>query len=60
MTAGDVVVVGDRPDVQRIAIEVGVALLVTTNGTVPPDDLLDLAQEHGTAVALVPPLATAT
>ena len=32
-SAGDVVVVGNRPDAQRIAIEVGVALLVTSNGT---------------------------
>ena len=33
--AGDVAVVGDRPDAQRIAIEVGVALLVTSNDTAP-------------------------
>src|SRR3954454_17736355 len=37
--AGDVVVVGDRPDAQRIAIGIGVALLVTSNGTTPPDDV---------------------
>ena len=30
---GDVVVVGDRDDAQRRAIELGVALLVTSNGT---------------------------
>ena len=30
---GDVVVVGDRPDAQRRAVELGVALLVTSNGT---------------------------
>jgi manganese-dependent inorganic pyrophosphatase len=48
--AGDVVVVGDRPDAQRVAIEVGVALLVTSNGTRPTDDVLELAREHGTAV----------
>ena len=41
--AGDVVVVGDRPDAQRIAIEVGVALLVTSNGTRPDDEVLALA-----------------
>jgi manganese-dependent inorganic pyrophosphatase len=48
--AGDVVVVGDRPDAQRIAIDVGVALLVTSNGTRPDDDVLALAEEKGTAV----------
>ena len=33
--AGDVVVVGDRDDAQRAAIELGVGLLVTSNGTAP-------------------------
>jgi manganese-dependent inorganic pyrophosphatase len=48
--AGDVVVVGDRPDAQRVAIDVGVALLVTSNGTRPTDDILALAGERGIAV----------
>jgi manganese-dependent inorganic pyrophosphatase len=47
---GDVVVVGDRPDVQRRAIERGAALLVGSNSTVPPDDILELARERGVAV----------
>jgi len=47
---GDVVVVGDRPDVQRRAIERGAALLVGSNSTVPPDDVLELARERGVAV----------
>ncbi len=54
IAAGDVVVVGDRPDAQRLAIERGVALLVTSNGTVPPEDLLALARERGTAVVSSP------
>jgi manganese-dependent inorganic pyrophosphatase len=53
-TAGDVVVVGDRPDAQRIAIETGVALVVTSNGTRPGDDVLDLARERGIAVVTSP------
>ena len=53
-TAGDVVVVGDRPDAQRIAIEVGVGLLVITNGTRPADEILALARERGTAVVASP------
>jgi manganese-dependent inorganic pyrophosphatase len=48
--AGDIVVVGDRPDAQKLAIETGVALMVTSNGTRPDDDVLALAREHGTAV----------
>jgi manganese-dependent inorganic pyrophosphatase len=52
--AGDVVVVGDRPDAQRIAIDVGVALLVTSNGIRPDDDTLALARERGTAVVSSP------
>jgi len=53
-SAGDVVVVGDRPDAQRIAIEVGVALLVTSNGTRPAPELLEVARERGTAVISSP------
>jgi manganese-dependent inorganic pyrophosphatase len=52
--AGDVVVVGNRPDAQRIAIETNVALLVTSNGTKPDDEILALAQEHGTAIVASP------
>jgi manganese-dependent inorganic pyrophosphatase len=52
--AGDVVVVGNRPDAQRIAIETGVALLVTSNDTKPADDMLELARERGTAVVTSP------
>jgi manganese-dependent inorganic pyrophosphatase len=54
IAAGDVVVVGDRPEAQRLAIERGVALLVTSNGTVPADDTLALAGERGTAVVSSP------
>jgi manganese-dependent inorganic pyrophosphatase len=49
-----VVVVGDRPDAQRIAIELGVALLVASNETTPTDDVLDLAREHDVAVVASP------
>ncbi len=54
MAAGDVVVVGDRPDAQRLAIEHGVALLVTSNGTSPSEEVLALARERGTAVVSSP------
>jgi manganese-dependent inorganic pyrophosphatase len=50
LTKGDVAVVGDRPDAQRRAIDIGAALLVASNGTRPGADMLALAREHGTAV----------
>jgi manganese-dependent inorganic pyrophosphatase len=52
--AGDVVVVGDRPEAQRIAIEVGVGLLVITNGTAVDEQIRALARERGTAVVASP------
>ena len=54
MAAGDVTVVGNRAEAQRRAIEVGVALLVTSNDSVPDDELLALARERGTAVVTAP------
>jgi manganese-dependent inorganic pyrophosphatase len=54
---GDVVVTGNRADAQSLAIELGAALLVTSNGSRPTDDVLALAREHGTAV-IVSPLDT--
>jgi manganese-dependent inorganic pyrophosphatase len=50
----DVVVVGNREDAQRRAIDLGVALLVTSNGTRPTDDVLALAAERGTTVVSSP------
>jgi manganese-dependent inorganic pyrophosphatase len=54
ISAGDVVVVGDRPDAQRLAIEHGASLLVTSNGSVPTEEIMDLARERGTAVISSP------
>jgi manganese-dependent inorganic pyrophosphatase len=51
---GDVAVVGDRDDAQRAAIELGVGLLVTSNGTAPRDELLALAGERGVMIASSP------
>lgn len=52
--AGDIVVVGDRPDAQRAAIQIGVALMITSNGIRPDEDVLALAAERGTAVLASP------
>jgi manganese-dependent inorganic pyrophosphatase len=50
MHEGDVVVVGDRPDIQRRAVEHGAGMLVTSNDTRPPQDVLELAKDRGVAV----------
>jgi manganese-dependent inorganic pyrophosphatase len=54
VSEGDVVVVGDRDDAQRRAIEIGVHLLVTSNGVVPRKEVLALAHERGTSVVVSP------
>jgi manganese-dependent inorganic pyrophosphatase len=51
---GDVVVVGNRSDAQRLAIERGAQLLVLSNATEPPDEILALARERGIAVIVSP------
>jgi manganese-dependent inorganic pyrophosphatase len=54
ISEGDVVVVGNRADAQRLVIELGAALLVASNGASPDDEVLELAREHGTAVVVSP------
>ncbi|MFZ0379001.1 MAG: putative manganese-dependent inorganic diphosphatase [Solirubrobacteraceae bacterium] len=51
---GDVVVVGNRSEAQRLAIERGAQLLVISNDSEPDDDVLALAKEHGVAVIVSP------
>ena len=54
---GDVVVVGNREDAQRLAIELGAALLVLSNGSAPSEEIVAIARERGTAI-IVSPLDT--
>ncbi len=51
---GDVVVVGNRSDAQLLAIELGAALLVLSNGSRPSEEIVALAREHGTAIVVSP------
>jgi manganese-dependent inorganic pyrophosphatase len=51
---GDVVVVGNRSDAQRLAIERGAQLLVLSNDSEPDDEVLALAKAHGVAVIVSP------
>lgn len=54
MGPGDVVVIGDRTRGQLRSIELGVGILVVSNGVRPTDEVLELAEERGTAVILSP------
>src|SRR4051812_16164054 len=54
VTPGDVAVVGDREDAQRRAIDIGVGLLVTSNGVRPSDGVLALARERSIPVVVSP------
>ncbi len=57
ISEGDVVVLGNRDDAQALAINLGAALLVVSKRTRPSPRILELADEHGTAV-IVSPLDT--
>ena len=50
----DIVVIGDRGDAQRRAVEIGVALLVTTYGSRPGEEVIELARRGGTGIVLSP------
>jgi len=54
MGENDIAVIGDRPDAQRRAVEIGVALLVTTYGQRPDEEVLELARRSGTGVVVSP------
>ena len=51
---GDVVVVGNRDDSQKLAIDLGAAMLVLSNDARPTDEVLGLARGRGVAVAVSP------
>ncbi len=51
---GDVVVVGNRADAQRLAIERGAQLLVLSNDSEPSEEILALARERDIAVIVSP------
>ena len=54
ISTGDVVVVGNRDDAQRQALELGAALLVASNGVRPESAILELAAERGASVVVSP------
>ncbi len=54
ISAGDVVVVGNRDDAQRQALELGAALLIASNGVQPEPEILELAEKKGACVVVSP------
>jgi manganese-dependent inorganic pyrophosphatase len=54
ISEGDVVVVGNRADAQKLAIELGAALLVLSNGSTPTGEILELAAERSAAIVVSP------
>jgi manganese-dependent inorganic pyrophosphatase len=54
---GDVVVVGNRMAAQKLALDLGAALVVLSNGAEPDPEIVELAQERGAAL-IVSPLDT--
>ena len=51
---GDIVVVGDRTRAQRRVIELGVGVLVVSNGVRPEAEIIEMAKENGTTIVLSP------
>jgi len=54
LSDGDVAVVGDRHDAQLRALELGISVLVVSNGTEVPQATLALAAERGIPVIATP------
>lgn len=54
MEEDDVVVIGDRTEAQKRAVELGAGVLVVSNGVRPDDEVLSLAKEKGTSVIVSP------
>lgn len=49
-----IVLVGDREEAQRIAIEAGVRVMILTNGVLPPRELKELAEKKGVSILSSP------
>ena len=54
ISPGDVVIVGNRVDAQRQALDLGAALLIISNGARPEDEILELATEREACVVVSP------
>lgn len=50
MAERSILITGDRTDIQRMAIEAGIRLLVLSGGATASDDLVTLAREKGVSI----------
>lgn len=51
---GDVVLVGDRPDVQKALIDIKISLMITTGSHVVEGEILEAAKKNGVTVISTP------
>ena len=54
MGPNDIVVVGNRPDAQLRAVEIGVALIVSPYGERPAEETIEAARASGTGIVVSP------
>ncbi|MFZ0039885.1 MAG: putative manganese-dependent inorganic diphosphatase [Solirubrobacteraceae bacterium] len=54
IAAGDIVVVGDRPEAQLLVIELGAALMILSNAAQPSPEVLAAARERDTSIIVSP------
>ena len=54
ISEGDVVVVGDRPEAQLLAIGLGAALVIVSNSAEPTAEVIERARAQGTAIMVSP------
>jgi manganese-dependent inorganic pyrophosphatase len=54
ISPGDVVVIGNRSEGQRLALERGAALLVISNSSAPAQEVVELARERDAAIIVSP------
>lgn len=51
---GDVLIVGDRPNAQELALESGVSCLIVTGGFTPGQPQIEIAKAKGAAILVTP------
>ncbi len=54
LAAGDTVIAGDRLRTQPMALEAGIACLISSGGFRPADDVIELARSKGAAIVVTP------
>lgn len=50
----DIVIIGDRPDIQKLVIEKGASCLIITGNHMPSSDIMELSEKMGCMIISVP------